>query len=313
MIVVVREPWSNQELCLVSVDPETGKNKIMYEKTSGQGISSYVLYKETTTTNVYDILVALDATENGEFIDYFSQPEVHGDKYRISVIDTCNNQSEMSYYHKTVNLVIGSAGSTMGLLWDDYVDESGNFTPYRYYIYRGTSPVNLTLYDSVPGTLNSYNDVNVFDVYYYMIGVKKAGGCNTSGIDEYIAYSNKKDNATLVNISSNEYATGTILISPNPMTDFATLTIPNLQSAISNPQSSNPQSAIKIIDVTGKVVRTEPLTPMLSGSSLSEYEASRSIPDEPARIKLLRGNLKPGIYFVELQTNRLYRAKLIVE
>ena len=296
--VTVRKPYANQELCIVTVDPATGKNKIMYEKTFGVGTSAYILYKETSTTNVYDILVTLDASENGEFIDYFSQPEVHGDKYRMSVIDTCNNQSQLSFFHKTVNLIIGSAGSTMALLWDDYVDESGSFIPYRYYIYRGLSPSNLALFDSVPGTLNSYNDVNVFDVYYYMIGVKKPGGCNTTGVEQYVAFSNQIDNGELLTGISNSFIDGTIVISPNPMTSISTLTIPNL-----NVQTLN--CKLLIYDVTGKIIRFE----NINKENNPEFYSMSST----AKISLNRNNLTSGIYFVELQADRLYRGKLIVE
>jgi len=292
--VNVHEPYQNQKLCLVSVDPESGKNKIMYEKTFGVGNQSYVLYKETSTTNVYDILVTLEASQDGEFIDYFSQPEVHGDKYRMSIIDTCNNQSELSPYHKTVNLIIASAGSTMGLSWDDYIDESGEFTPFRYYIYRGTNPLNLTLYDSVPGSLNSYNDINVFDVYYYMVGVKKEGGCNTTATD--LSFSNKIDNGNLVGINANLFANGTIQVAPNPMTNEAMLIIPNCKFSLSDYKLS-------IIDITGKLVHSE----SISSSHNSELTSGS------LQIKINRGDLKSGIYFIELKADRLYRTKLIIE
>lgn len=100
-------------------------------------------------------------------------------------------------------------------------------------------------------------------------------------------------------ISQTHLFTGTILIAPNPMTNTATLTIPNLKS------ESSSDFEIQILDLTGKVVRNEPLIPFSHGLS----------PDKPshAQITIERGNLKPGIYIVELKAGRTYRGKLIIE
>jgi len=38
-------PYSGQNLCMVTVDPETGKNMMIWEKKYKQEISSYNLYK----------------------------------------------------------------------------------------------------------------------------------------------------------------------------------------------------------------------------------------------------------------------------
>ena len=299
--VTVGIPFEEEEICLVTVDETTGRNKVTWEKTDGVGTQYYLIYKETGAndfTNVGNVL----ATQPGEFIDIFSQPQSYANRYKITCLDTCGNESQMSYSHKTINLTLSSTGSTMGLQWNDYVEESGTFVPLWFYIYRGSSPSAMSIIDSVSGGLGSYNDMNVFDIYYYKIGVKREDGCN-GGKSVVWAFSNQKDNSSLVSAENLSFSTGTILISPNPMTDFTTLTIPNLQSSIRNPQSAINQSAIRITDVTGKVIRTEPLSSHLSGSS----------PDEPARIKILRGDLKSGIYFVELQADRIYRGKLVVE
>ncbi|PKP22994.1 MAG: hypothetical protein CVU05_01455 [Bacteroidetes bacterium HGW-Bacteroidetes-21] len=298
-IVEVRLPFADEEICLVTVDTLSWKNKIMWEKTPAQGILGYNVYKEVAT-NVYSGIGYVSFTNPAEYTDANSQPESYANRYKISVIDTCGNESEKSYYHNTMNLTIAAFGSTMGLSWTSYSDESGNFVPSLYYIYRGTSPTNMTFLASIPGTQTSYNDNNVFSVYYYIVGVMKTGGCNT-GKSDMISFSNKKDNTDFIGIEDNRFSAGTITISPNPMTTSATLEIPNWD--IANGQWLKANSQLKIMDITGKVVRSEPLTSHLSGSS----------PDETAQINILRGDLKPGIYFVELKADRIYRGKLIVE
>jgi len=280
--IIVRNVFNNEQICLVTVDTVTWKNKVMWEKTLGVGSEYYLVYKETGT-NSYSQIGNVATTQPSEFIDLFSVPESHGDKYKISVLDTCGNESDLSFYHKTMNLTIAAFGSTMGLNWDDYVDESGNYVPFRYYIYRGTSPNNMTLHDSVSGSFNSYNDINVFSVYYYIIGVKKTGGCNTTKSD-FISFSNKKDNHEFIGI--NEVLYGTITVSPNPFSEFTTISIPNTQIICNNAE-------IIITDVTGKVVRIVKLT---NNQTVIE-----------------RGVLKAGVYFVKMRGYRLYRGKLIIE
>ena len=86
--------------------------------------------------------------------------------------------------------------------------------------------------------------------------------------------------------------TGTILISPNPMTNTATLTIPNFNATTIE--------LLQIMDITGKVVKS------ISTSSVK-------FDNNKLEIVIEKGDLKPGVYFVELKANRTYRGKLIIE
>ena len=303
---ILPAPFQNEKICIVTVDSVLWKNKILWEKTLGVNTEYYLIYKESGTNN-YIQIGNVQANQPGEFIDLFSVPESHGDKYKISVLDSCGVESNKSLYHKTINLTIAAFGSTMGLNWDDYIDESGTYTPFRYYIYRGISPSSMVLHDSVSGSFNSYNDLNVFNVYYYKIGVKKTGGCNTTKSD-FISFSNKKDNTPFIGI--NEVLCGAIKVSPNPFSEQTTIEIPNFK---------NSNTQITISDITGKIVRTitnlnrhaelvsvSPKSPQQIATNLS---GSRN----DLQIVIERGNLKPGVYFIELRGDRVYRGKLIVE
>jgi hypothetical protein len=279
---------------MVTVDTLTWKNKVIWEKAATGGITEFKIYKETSV-NEYTYLGSVPYALPGAYVDVSSVPEMHGDKYKITAVDTCGDESLYSPFHKTMNLTIAAFGSTMGLNWDDYVDESGQFVASKYFIYRGTSPSTMALYDSVSGSFTSYNDINIFNLYYYMIGVKKLGGCDNTKSD-LVSYSNKKDNS-FIGIGDNLLNAGTIIISPNPMSNYTTLSIPNLQSAI------NPL-AIKIIDITGKVVR------VIYERELENIKINSS---SNLQIQIERGDLVPGIYFVELKVDRVYRGKFVVE
>ncbi len=295
--VFVQNPFTNEQICLVTVDTLSWKNRIMWEKTPGVGTLGYNVYKEVAT-NVYSAIGFVLYGDPATFVDIYSQPESFANRYKISVVDTCGSESPKTYYHNTMNLTIAAFGSTMGLSWTPYSDESGTFVPSLYYIYRGTTPDNMTFLASIPGTQTSYNDVNVYDVYYYIVGVMKPGGCNINKSDEY-SYSNKKDNSGLVGINSTLYLPGTIIISPNPMSTSATLTIPNFSY-----QLSVIGDLLTVTDITGKVVRR------MSDVKTDNFQINSS---SNLQIKIERGDLKPGIYFVELNAGRTYRGKLVIE
>ncbi len=215
--VLVQNVFQNEEICLVSVDTIAWKNKVMWEGTTDVGTEKHWIYKEVVT-NIYNWIGEVTYGSPTFFIDNASNPESHSDRYKITVIDTCNGESARSAYHNTMNLVVSVFGSTMGLVWTEYETEDGSYTPDQYYIYKGPTPQDMTLLTTVTGSQNTYNDVNVFDLQYYMIGAQR--DCNV-----YPTYSNKRDNG-LVEVNATSL-TGTILISPNPMTTSATLEIPN--------------------------------------------------------------------------------------
>jgi hypothetical protein len=292
VLVSFQGPFQNEEICLVSVDTIMWKNKVMWEGTVGVGSDKFRIYKEIIT-NVYDMIGEVPYGSQTYFIDMSSNPESHSDRYKISVVDYCGNESDSSMYHNTMNLVISVFGSTMGLVWTPYQTEDGSYIPSQYHIYKGPSPAQMTLLTTVSGSQNTYNDLNVFDFQYYMIGAER--NCNT-----YPTYSNKRDNGLVGSAAMS--LSGTILISPNPMSSSATLTIPNFSNRLSGISDQ-----ITVTDITGTVVR------VLSPSSILRPFDGLRAQDDSGWVKIERGDLKPGIYFVELRTDKVYRGKLVVE
>jgi len=292
--ITVGIPYEDENICLVTVDEATGKNKITWNKTENVGTDMFLIYKETGA-NSYSNVGYTNYNQSGEFVDIFSQPQSYANRYKLVCLDTCGNESQLSYSHKTINLTLSATGSTMGLQWNDYVEESGTYIPTWYYIYRGTTPQNMFVIDSVSGGSGSYNDLNVFDLYYYKIGVKRDDGCNSTKAAQW-AFSNPKENSSLLNNILNNYSlVGSLLLYPNPMNLTTTITIPNAK--IENCE-------LKIIDITGKIVRSisKNEIPQLPNFSLS-----------PFTFTLNRENLKAGLYFVEIKGDRIYRGKLVVE
>jgi hypothetical protein len=233
------------EICMVTVDANIMKNKIIWEKPASQFIDGINIYKEVST-NVYSFLAIVDYDSLSYFIDQTSLPLAHADRYKISIVDKCTFETIKSPYHNTINLGVsqGVPSSTMVLNWNAYQVESGSFVPNKYYIYRGLQADSLFIHDSISASFTSYNDLNVMNPYYYAIVVKKPGGCTASKEKQAFTeiYSNLKDISAFFNVQEigNEQK---LILYPNPGNDYlifetffqindATLTIFDLQGQL---------------------------------------------------------------------------------
>jgi len=297
--ITVQQPFQNEEICLVTVDTLTGMNKIVWAKTPAVGTGNYIIYRQVTGS-FYNYVDMIPFSNAPEFVDVGYNSSVTCNRYKISVVDTCGNESAKSPYHQTIHLGVsqGVPASNIELNWDPYIDENDPLFPDDYYIFRGSSPSNMTIHDTVPGTVTSYTDQNVFSPYYYSIRIQKT--CDVFMVAGSNVVFNNVVGSSLINYC------GSISISPNPMIASATLEIPNLKSEIRNSKSEKADSdfVLRISDLTGKVVRIILIDELLN----HQINSSSNL-----QIKIERNDLKPGIYFVELKADKVYRGIFVVE
>jgi len=179
--VTVIFPYNEARICMVSVDEETNKNMIIWEKDHGEEIVSYNIYKLFGNNFVPVGQVPFD--DLSEYVDYGSNPEAVAARYALSITDVCGNESDLSPYHQTIHLGAseGALPNQIELDWTEYIDESGVFTYPYFYIYRGSSIGSLTLYDSVSSAFTDYTDLDAQGNIYYRIGVKSPSLCDPEG------------------------------------------------------------------------------------------------------------------------------------
>jgi hypothetical protein len=271
----------NQQICLVTVDSTTQKNKVMWNKDPGMGTTSFNIYKEISLNN-YSLIGNVPYSNPGYYIDMTSVPSTHADKYKMGVVDTGNCSSNLSPYHQTMNLVVSVFGSTMGLSWSSYIDESGTFIPAMFYIFRGNQANNLQLYDSISSSFTSYNDNNITTQYYYAVAVKKSPACIGSKSNASYSFSNIRDNGLngVGELSVNDQMS----IFPNPFDNTTTIEFPN---------ADNSEYSMTVTDIMGKIVMEDKIS---SGS-----------------IFLNRNALESGMYFIELKGEKDFIGKLFIE
>ena len=284
------EPFGDEEICLVTVGT-SGKNMIIWEKTPGKGTEFYNIYRESNTIGVYDLMGTVPYNDLSIFIDESSEPRNRSYQYKISVIDSCGNESAKSYYHRTMLLKLGIGVNAYNLDWDNYEYEAGGFTFGQYNIYRGNAEDNLQKIYTIGGNYYSYIDNNPpTGMIYYQIGGEKESGCfptfNKKGLLE------ENYTESLSNIKDNEYTgiddvdnSSLLKIYPNPFNNITTIEFPN---------QNYEKYSLRVTNIAGQLVRT------IDGITENS-------------IMLNREGLAAGLYFIELSGSRIYRGKIVIE
>jgi hypothetical protein len=227
--IKVIKPYDQSKICLVTVDSATGKNKIIWEKTPDKNIQSYNIYKVFGT--LYQPIGNLPFGDLTVFKDFTSIPESMVDRYAISAIDSCGNESVKSPYHQTMLLqaATGTATNEAVLNWNKYIDESGVWVPEYYYIYKGKTKSSMALLDSVSGILETrYNDQKFDGISaYYQCSIRKKTPCDPANLlkAESGPYTQSLSNIVEFKTGSALDAANELAISsyPNPFSENLTL------------------------------------------------------------------------------------------
>ncbi|MCK4662126.1 MAG: right-handed parallel beta-helix repeat-containing protein, partial [Bacteroidales bacterium] len=164
-------------ICLVTVDSLTNHNLIVWEKLQTTDISAYNVYKESTQSGRYFLIAEWPFDNLSIFEDTLSNSLQRSWRYKLSVVDICGVESELSAHHKTMHLTINlGINNTVNLIWDHY--EGFDFE--TYYIHR-YSEDEWELIDSIPNNLTSYTDFSPpeSDVLY-QIEIKHPTGCSAT-------------------------------------------------------------------------------------------------------------------------------------
>jgi len=200
---VVSQP---EEICIVTVDPDTETNLVVWEKTNIANVASYNIYKESTTAGVYYLIDNVPVSPDSSFyLDTVSDPQTRAWRYKISVVDSCGNESELSKEHKTMHLTINlGLNNSYNLIWDHYegIDSLLSYTIERYLPSTGWDSIS-----TVPSNLTSYTDAPPASInLYYRINIDHPLGCFPSKVK---TYNTSKSNTKLIGPAEQMTATTT--------------------------------------------------------------------------------------------------------
>ncbi|MBL4592584.1 MAG: T9SS type A sorting domain-containing protein [Flavobacteriales bacterium] len=271
----------NEEICIISVDSATGKNIIVWEKTSLVKTAQTYIYKESFVAGTYNLIGFVPFGSLSVFIDNASIPQQNADSYKISVIDSCGNESNRSTKHKTIHLTASvGVGGENNLVWDGY--EGFSFNTYN--ILRGPNPGNMSILNSVANTLFTYSDLTPpAGTNYYQIEAVKNSSCTPT---QKTYLSSVSNSIILYPLAVGDIdMSQAVTIYPNPTTGRVTVNL----AAVYNDVTVN------VINVVGSIVLSK------------TFESSDKINVEI--------NNKPGFYFIEivLDNNIVITKKLLVK
>ncbi len=250
------------DICVISMDSITGNNIVVWNKPVTEAIDHFNVYTEGTQAGVFELIGTVPYNSFSIYTDTLSNPAQQAYRYKISVVDTCGNESGLSTFHKSIHLSIGQGmGTTYNLLWSHYE----GFTYPTYNIYRGTNPSIMTLLTVISSTLDSYTDLTPPAGYvYYQIEAVNPNPCS---IFKQTNYNSARSNIVSNNTNAvPEYPNESeISIYPNPANDNLTIIIPTY-SAVNH-------TTLELFDIYGNLLKNVTVTGNTTTVDISGYPA----------------------------------------
>ncbi|MEZ4936136.1 MAG: T9SS type A sorting domain-containing protein [Crocinitomicaceae bacterium] len=279
---------AQQPICVVTVDSTTTTNLLVWERVQATGISHYNIYRETGAIDNYTLVGTVNATDESIWNDVNASPVVTSWRYKLSSVDDCGVESDLSAHHKTIHVTINKGtGTNYNVFWDDY--EGINYSTvnlYRYDAVNGaivlaTLPSNIYSYTDNPGT-----DTLGLD---YFVGFDLVSPCTSSRAQDYNGTRSNRsagifDPGNGVNLSIEEYEdiNDQFVVYPNPNNGVFTIDFSLM----------NGSKQIKLIDSRGRIVAYKT-------TSQNTYN-------------LTMNHLESGMYFVEVIYNNQKGIKKII-
>ncbi len=256
------EPTQPQavEICLVTVDTNTNTNLVVWVKPETNAIDHFNIYRETSQAGLYQLAGSVDYDDESLFNDLVASPSVRSWRYKISAVDDCGVESELSENHKTIHLVINlGLGDDINLSWDTYE----GFAFPEFVVRRHTNLDDWQTIQTMPTTLFTYTDTPpTTEGLMYLVTILPPVTCSTSksAQDFNSSRSNKDNRLALGGVNSlNELLAVGMQIFPNPSN--GTVNIEN---------KTGVTVEASIYDASGRLLKTITVAPGSTQADLSE-------------------------------------------
>ncbi|MDC0314014.1 FG-GAP-like repeat-containing protein, partial [Flavobacteriales bacterium] len=158
-LAIAPEAYPQYPICLISVDNTSTKNLVVWEKPLSPGIDSVKIYREFGTNN-YGLVGIVSNDSLSQFTDnsFGINPNITSYRYKISLLDSCGNESQVSSFHETMHLSTNLApNGDVNLIWDAYE----GFPVIYYRILRDSTFSNSwQVMDSVSSNVFIWTDIN---------------------------------------------------------------------------------------------------------------------------------------------------------
>jgi Secretion system C-terminal sorting domain len=232
-----------QQFCNVAVNPQTGKNVLVWQPLASNNIAKYNIYRETDETQQYEKIGEVNYNPNqGIFEDPTANPNVRAFVYIMEVVDSCGNSAETSYA-VSVHLAVNINANRVNLQWTPFT--AGDNFIKSYEIYRGKNVNDMALLQKVSGSVTAFTDLTPDETKrFYMIKAIPQNVC-TTGQGNKIA----------------QFPTSNIIFTGEKLTPEALTIFPNPVGNEVNISFLQPIEKLEILDINGRVVEsTTPAT-----------------------------------------------------
>jgi hypothetical protein len=263
----------SEEICLVTC--VNNMNQIIWKNSDNLNKVKYRIYKQSKLNSSFEKVHEQLSTELSQWIDSNSSNQL--ERYKISVIDYCGNESQLSNNHTTIVLSSNlGVNGTVNLSWNPYE----GFEYDNFEIWRSTDGKYFTKISSVANNTYIYIDNNLVTNTYYQIRINKKEECTPTkrGINFVGSNIISKDGK---NLDLNSLNIHHLNFYPNPTNGI--VTIENLNDLIGE--------SIYFSDVTGRKIFQTTITKSTENIDLKD--------------------LNKGAYFVT--SNQKFLTKLIIE
>lgn len=203
------------EICVISVDTSSQYNEIIWEKPTAHNLAGFNIYRLVGAA--YQLIDFWPYDSLSQYTDSSAgiNPNTTSYRYKISVVDSCGNESLQSDFHETIHLTVNpGSGGVMNLIWDNY--EGLAFPYYRIGRFVNGSPT-WNLIDSVTSSNTTYTDLNppAGATVQYIIQVVLPQTCvSTRAINHNSTRSNRTANIA-VGMDDHQWE-NSIVMYPNP-------------------------------------------------------------------------------------------------
>jgi hypothetical protein len=206
-------------ICMVTLDGATNKNLIVWEKYGISAARKYCIYKQSTITSLFEKIHEQPFDSLSVFLDTASKPSQEISRYKITAVDSCGYETDLSSQHTTLLLSSNlGTNNTVNLSWNAYE----GFTFPNYEIWRSPDEgVNYFLLSTVANNTYSYIDNAPPSKAYYQIRITNSNSCEPSRLFNQVK-SNIVDKQGL-GIGLNKVSNNSFSVFPNPTESFVNI------------------------------------------------------------------------------------------
>jgi hypothetical protein len=114
--VLIGDTTYGVDLCVIKVDLSSTKNEIVWEKPAPNGIAGFNIYRDIVGTYTQIDYWPYDSLS--EYVDTSAgiNPNTTSYRYKVSVVDSCGNESILSDYHETIHTQVTGGGGNANLI-----------------------------------------------------------------------------------------------------------------------------------------------------------------------------------------------------